>query len=315
MPRKKIPDSIRLHKYSFIFEPEWRMIHNTKKGNSLAVICGGLGSGKTYAALRRGEILGVTEGNKDLHLFDPDHLEDHVCFDKIGFDRITAMLKEKGTRFSRGYNIVLDEAEIDLYSKDFQKDTVKDLTKKFATIRSRRYCIALTLPSFGMLNADIRRLVNYYCQMEKVNLQEKISYSTFNYLKTNPFTNVIYRHKPTFKEIIIGMDGLPMIKRTKLSRVEWDLPSKSVRKKYEELKDAFLDELDQSQFDKSEARVKKANGKVSLSETIIEKISKDVERFKKDGRLNWVKVKSEFGCSRSLASDACRIVRDRLELE
>jgi len=314
MPRKKIPDSIRMHKYSFIFEPEWKMIHNSKKGNSLAVICGGLGSGKTYAALRRGEILGVTEDKEDLHLFDPDHLENHVCFDKIGFDRITAMLKDKGSRWSRGYNIVLDEAEIDLYSKDFQKDTVKDLTKKFATIRSRRYCIALTLPSFGMLNADIRRLVNYYCQMEKVNLELKLSYSTFNYLKTNPFTNVIYRNKPTFKETIVGMDGSPMYKRTKLSRVEWELPSKPIRKKYEELKEAFLDELDESQKDKSEARLVKENGKVSISQGILEKIGDDFDGFKKDGRVFWAKVAAEYGCSRAVAYEVSAILNERLEV-
>jgi len=310
MGDRPTPNSIKFHKFSFIFEPEWQMIHNSKKGNSLAVFCGGLGSGKTYAALNRAEVLGVLPEQDDLHLFDPDHLENHVCFDKLGFDRITAMLKEKKDTWTRGYQIVLDEAEIDLYSKDFQKDTVKDLTKKFATIRSRRYCIALTLPSFGMLNADIRRLVNYYCQMQKVNLEEKTSYSSFNYLRTNPFTNIIYRHKPTFKEVLVGVDGLPLFHRTKLSRIEWALPNKKVCSRYEELKDAFLDELDKDQLSKSIVREEKSKKGVSRMQKILEEVRKNPEPFKREGIVHWTLVADKFKCHRELASSVACMIND-----
>ena len=234
-----IPMSIKTHKYGFLFSKEWGTMHNSNAGNDLTVFTGAMGSGKSWACAKHQEILGVNSNEEPIY-FNPDAVWNHICFSKPGFDAITNQLAKIKKSRTRGYQIMLDEAEVGLYSKKAMTKEVMDLTLKFATIRSRRWGIGLTLPTFGMLNADIRRLVNYFCIMTGKFSEDNRSISKIEFMWSHPVTGEIWRPRPSFMQSEINpITGCYNYVRYKLDTIAWEKPTHKVIRGYEKLKKEF----------------------------------------------------------------------------
>ena len=242
---RKIPRSIANHKYSEIFAPEWDMIHNRMEGNSFNFFIGSNGTGKTYASLTRAEIMGKDEEDNYGTLFDPDNLENHLFFDKQDMLDKIAELEKLSLKDRRGYQIILDEAQMTANAKEWNNKEVLGFSKDMTTIRSSRLNIAMTMPTHRMITTDLRQLGTYQVEMlpaNTMNLSKRIAFSKLHYLKLNPHLGEIWRIRPYVAQTFISMvTDLETVRQGKLSQLSWKLPSKTTRKNYEEMKKAFRD--------------------------------------------------------------------------
>lgn len=311
-----IPKSILEHKYAEIFAEEWDMINNRMDGNSFNFIIGGNGTGKTYAALKRSEIIGVDEHDTYGKLFDPDHLENHVFFDKQDMLNKIAELEKQGLKRTKGYQIILDEAQMSANAKDWNNKNVLQFSKDMTTIRSSRLSICLTMPTHRMITTDLRQLGIYQVEMapsETMNLTQKITHSKLHFLKLHPHTGEIWRKRPLIHFSIKNkLVDLRMGKRGKVNDVLWSIPSRTTRKNYERMKKAFK-EYRATQYE--EKREEQKQMKKSLMVTISEYVRENINEFLVNNKLAWTKIVSKFGCSDKVAYQVIRLVKSEMESE
>jgi len=300
---RNIPESILQNKYASIFATEWLKIHNRMDGNSFNFFIGGNGTGKTYAALRRAEIIGVDENDEYGRLFDQDHLENHVFFDKQDMLEKIAELEKKPLSETRGYQIILDEAQITANAKEWNNREVLNFSKDMTTIRSARLSIVLTMPTHRMITTDLRQLGIYQIEMspaETMDLNRKISYSKIHYLKLNPHSGEIWRYRPLVKfPFISPVTGMKVIKHGRLNQISWKLPKIKTVRNYERMKKDFREERG-IEVEKKKNSLKQV--KRSMFKNIVETIRSDLPKFKKpDGNLSWYLIVKEFDCAAATA--------------
>lgn len=304
---RKVPTSIREHKYSFLFAKEWEQIHNRKEGNSFNFFIGGNGTGKTYAALTRMEIVGVDQNDTYGRLFDPDNLENHLFFDKTELLTKIAELEKKPLSYRRGYQLVLDEAQMTANAKEWNDRQVLGFSKEMTTIRSSRLSITLTMPTHRMITTDLRQLGTYQVEMYPAETMEKskgISHSKLHYLTLKPHEGEIWRKRPSVVyDFESPITGLPLIKRARLNDITWDLPSKKVRINYEKLKREFRK---RSSAQKAEQQEEKINYKNKFEEW-MEKARDNKDKYRDSKKVYaWNKICTDLKCG---ASYAYRIVK------
>lgn len=304
---RPIPQSILNHKYAAIFGKEWDMIHNRMEGNSFNFFIGSNGTGKTYASLKRAEIIGVDETDSYGKLFDPDHLENHLFFDKQDMLNKIAELEKISLEDRRGYQLILDEAQMTANAKEWNNREVLNFSKDMTTIRSSRLNIVMTMPTHRMITTDLRQLGTYQIEMfpaDKIDLHRKISYSKLHYLKLNPHLGEIWRSNPSVVQSYTNMiSGLEIAKKGKLRQISWKLPSKTTRKNYEEMKKAFRDKTAEMNAKKKEEVSEKKN----MFQTILDDVRTRIDEFRDPVKVfSWNKICKEYGCG---SSQAFRIVR------
>lgn len=294
---RETPPSIREHKYGAIFGAEWQKIHNRMDGNSFNFFIGSNGTGKTYAALKRAEIVGVDENDSYGRLFDPDHLENHVFFDKTDMLSKIAKLEKKGLEKTRGYQIILDEAQVTANAKEWNNREVLNFSKDMTTIRSSRLSIVLTMPSHRMITTDLRQLGIYQVEMfpaETLDLKNGISYSKIHFLKLNPHTSEIWRYRPlTNCNFISPITGFGLVRRARLSQITWNLPSRKVRRNYENMKAAFREQRSEEHEQTKEIQEKK-----NLLKQTVESIRKNIDYYRDPKKgFSWEKIVKDYDVS------------------
>ena len=310
MAIRKIPRSIAEHKYAEIFAPEWLMIHNRMEGNSFNFFIGSNGTGKTYASLTRMEIVGKDENDEYGKLFDPDHLEDHLFFDKQDMLDKIAELEKCSLKERRGYQIVLDEAQMTANAKEWNNREVLGFSKDMTTIRSSRFNICMTMPTHKMITTDLRQLGTYQIEMypaDKIDLTKKIAFSKIHYLKLNPHLGEIWRLRPNImQKMKNGVSELPTIRKGKLCQMSWKLPTKTTRKNYEKMKSAFRDKVaDQN----AKAKVEKNVEKKSMIQRILEEVSENLDKYRDPKKgYSWPKISADFGCGSTTAMSVRKIL-------
>lgn len=228
------PPSIENALYSdWWFKPAWRQMHNSNAGNNLGVVVGANGSGKSWLLGWVSETLGVTPEDKK-ELFRTEHLEEHLFFDSRAFIQQCNKLMKFRKRLTVGYQLILDEGQLSLYSKEAFNEEVKNLSRMLMTIRSRRWGVYINLPSFGMLNKDVRVITNWMVQMK--GKPAEYSYGTFYNVETNMVTGDPYLKKPVFSVKQNTPDGVPLVRNVAYSILPFPKPSKNFVKPYERLK-------------------------------------------------------------------------------
>lgn len=128
-----------------------RYYTHEKRVGMIICLTGGIGekigAGKTYTAMRIGEIT-------DKHFGIDD-----VCFDPAEFllrlDHIEATGK-------LGRVIILDEAEIAIASAEWQKRTNKTIAQTMQTFRYLRCIAIIVTPTFDLIDSRLRKLVTYW---------------------------------------------------------------------------------------------------------------------------------------------------------
>jgi len=240
---RKTPTSIKDHKYNWLFASEWQMIHNRMDGNSFTFFIGSNGSGKTFANLRRCEILGVDEHDSYGRLFDPDHLENHVFFDRQDMQNKIAQLEKLPTFKTRGYQLMLDEAQMTANAKQWNDRQILEFSKEMTTIRSSRFNISMTMPTFRMITTDLRQLGTYMCEMMPASFIDStrgLAFGKLHLLTLKPYLGEVWRNRPYIRfEEVNPVTGIPLGHAGLLSEFSWELPSPVVRRNYEKMKKEF----------------------------------------------------------------------------
>ena len=229
----KVPSQIANGKYPWLFVKEWKLMQNTMAGNNLHVTAGMPGSGKTYQQLYKAERLSF-DRHGEQRLFQPKYLWEHLAWGASDLAVLITELSKKNAGNTRGYQIIVDEGQLALFSKDAMKEEVKNLSKLLMTVRSKRWGIQINLPSIGMLSKDVRSIVNSVVIMRGV--PTNYSFGSYYHLELNPFDGEIYWRKPVFYKIHKTVSGMPMIERKSGGVLTWDKPSKVCRRVYERLK-------------------------------------------------------------------------------
>jgi hypothetical protein len=197
---------------------------------------------------------------------------------------------------TRGFQIILDEAQATVNAKEWNNKEVLNFSKDMTMIRSSRLSIVLTMPTHRMITTDLRQLGIYQVEMypaETMDLRHKISFSKIHNLKLNPHTGEIWRYRPLIAfRFENPITGLKTVKRGRLSKIAWRLPSKTVYKNYEAMKKAFKE-----QRSEANAKVTVRQEKKSIFKSMVETIRADPITYQKpDGRLSWYLVMNRFNC-------------------
>jgi len=300
------PKSIKDHKYSWLFKSEWQMIHNRMDGNSFTFFIGGNGTGKTFAALSRAEILGVDEKDSYGRLFDPDNLENHVFFDRTDMLNKIKDLEKLPSFKRRGYQFVLDEAQMTTNAKDWNNKEVLKFSKEMTTIRSSRFSICLTMPTYKMITTDLRQLGTYLCEMfpaNRIDLERGVSYSKLHLLSLKPFLGEVWRHRPYLKaKSVHPLLGMPILHQGLLSEFSWDLPSNTVIKNYGKLKKNFR-KLTAEKAAKSQEEEIKKNKKMHIND-YVDIVMKNPSEYKDEkGKFHTAIVASKLNINLSRATN------------
>lgn len=231
--------------------PSWRQMHCSNAGNNLGVTIGGNGTGKSYLLGSVAEDLGWDHRGEQ-SLFNTDYLWEHVAFDTKGAAQIMKELIKLPKRKTVGYQIIIEEGQFALYSKDAFNDDVKDLSRLLMIMRSRRWGVYINLPSFKHLNKDVRMITNWLCWMK--GKPTNYSFGTFYHVNTNMYDGEPYIQKPAFSDSVVSLDGLPVSVSSAYNILPFPKPSKKFIKPYEKLKQENQDMLFQKFAKKLEDR-------------------------------------------------------------
>lgn len=313
MVHRTVPDSIKKHKYAFVFQPEWERIHNRREGNSFNFFIGGNGTGKTFASLKRMEIVGVDENDSYGRLFDPDHLENHLFFDKTEMNQKIAELEEKPLQYRRGYQLTLDEAQMTANAKQWNDKQVLEFSKSMTTIRSSRLSITLTMPTHKMITTDLRQLGTYQVEMypaERMEIKKGIAHSKLHFLTLMPHQGEVWRKRPlVVHEYINKITNLPTMQRGRLNDITWELPMLTIRRNYEKLKKDFRKRNAEALAQKAKVITKTNPQEKFLGWMEEARKRKELYRDEKKG-FAWNKIVKDLNCGVSSAYKIVKMLKD-----
>ena len=160
---------------SFIAKIAWERTRKQDK-NYIIIICGGTGSGKSWLALRIAEEI--------VKVFDIDNV---VFSPEDFFQRLNKVKK--------GDVIIFDEAGIGIGARDHMKDINKDTNKILQTFRHENLILIMTVPGFGFIDVQARKLVHAYIEPKGIDYDKGLTYFKFNHLQYNPKFDKIYWHR------------------------------------------------------------------------------------------------------------------------
>lgn len=191
--------------------------------NFIACITGQTGSGKSWSALRLAESL------------DPDFNIDNVCFTAKQF---MALINNKVKPLHKGSNLIFDELQVTMGHLDYQSLQAKLLNYILQTFRHRCFVLWVTSPHFNFINASARKL--FHSRMETVSInpnKKQVSLKPL-LLQVNQDTGDVYRK---YLRVWTKGQGITPLKMIRLS-----MPSKELIQAYEQKKNEFTQELNQS---------------------------------------------------------------------
>mgnify|MGYP003148766911 CR=1 FL=1 len=225
-------------------------INNNK--NFISVITGQTGSGKSYSALRLGEIL------------DPDFDADNICFSGTEF---MALINGKVKKLHRGSYIMFDEIQITLGHLDYQSVQAKLMNYVLQTFRHRNFILFLTTPDFSFVNASARKLVHSRMETTGINQNKK-------QVTLKPFLRQVNQKKGDVYEKYLRVwhkeYGVVPLKTLKVG-----MPSKELIEAYEQKKTEFTNKLNEN----ISKDLEKIDGKGNKAKPLTEKQTQVVEMF------------------------------------
>ena len=183
--------------------------------NWLCIIAGDTGSGKSYTALKIGEMLGPT--------FDISH----VIFSPLELIRAIDKATPKQV-------LVMDEAGTQFGARDFMKKENKVLGEVFQMFRFKQVAIIWTLPDMAMLDITARRLAHTYLETVSVDYEKEISRVKWFNISVNRWSGEFMHKYPR----LWTKNGQSVIKI-----VGFEKPTEKLLKKYEEKKVSAFDEV------------------------------------------------------------------------
>jgi len=246
---KSFPDALRqdTRTTQIIRDRIWKP-PNRENNWSAFVMVGREGSGKSLTTAR---ILDDT---------DPTFDADRVFFDPIELIRFISEL-EKDER--RGKAVMLDESGVEMGVRSWYEQSQIKVNKAFQTLRDDNMIIGLTLPSFSLLDSQLRTRLHGFCEMRQVVAGEYAvwSWKDIHVDRTENGTEI---KRKTFPRVQEGR------RRTKIKRLKIGPPADSFVEPYEEQKEIFKQQYLEGVVREDDAEEEDDLGPKELAQRIID---------------------------------------------
>lgn len=220
---------------------------NIKNQNFIAIIVGGTGTGKSWAAIRLSELL------------DKKFSSDRIFFNYDGFRKL---LNDKN--LYPGAMMVWDEAGAGEGGASREGMTKKNrqVGKILQTFRNRNYGLIITVPDVSMVDKQIRSLAHYSFEPWSMNRRMGT-----NRLRVRRLSTDLKRGKTYFLSQDLTVNG----KIKSIKNIIVKKPSKELIRDYEEKKLSFQKQL----YNKDLDGKKRSSRKVILSYDKLKKMVLD----------------------------------------
>ena len=195
----------------------WPRMH-VKNENWMGIMCGEVGSGKSWAAVRMAEAL------------DPNFSAANVAFNVEEFMELAA-----NDDFGRGSIIVLDEAGVAAGNRKWYEVANEVLDYVTQTWRSLNRGAIMTAPDLDLIDSHVRRRFQHYIEMVSKDEDEMQSLAKIKFIQTNHEYGKEYRkfHR------MIDDDGV----LKKFRYIPFNPPTQALRDEYEHLKEDYSSDL------------------------------------------------------------------------
>lgn len=259
-----------------------RMLRRNK--NWLCVVCGPTGSGKSYTAIRLGEII------------DPNFSINNVVFTPQAF----MALINSGT-LRKGSIIVFDEAGVGLPARDFYTISNKQINYVLQTFRFMNIGVIFTVPDFKFIDLQARKLFHTYIETLHVDRKNKVVHTKVKEVQNNPQLGKLY--------IKYYRKGKQAITRNMIGK-----PSEELVEAYEKKKKIFARSLSiDVQKDIRRVEARKINVDDIIDEILLNPKPYIREKFKRK-YINRLKIEADYNVGKSRAARIKHVVEERLSL-
>ena len=201
-----------------------------KNLNIIIVIVGRTGCGKSYAAASFAEMLHRAGVAKEFSV-------DNIHFKVKDFIKHIQEKDETGKFvLSNGDCLVLDEAGVNISSRDWYSEINKKAMNVLETFRWRGLITIMTVPDFSFIDSKARKLINM--QFEPIDIIERQNICVIKpfMISVDKKTGKIYNPYYKYKNPIDGHIY-------KITRLFLPIPSAKLRHEYDKKKEAYSTEL------------------------------------------------------------------------
>lgn len=230
-----------------------------KNQNWLCLIVGGTGSGKSWSAIKLGEVL------------DPDFSIENICFYP---EELLKLIK--AGELKKGAVIVYDEAGITFGSRDFYTDINKALSYTLQGFRAFNYGVIFTTPSASFIDVHARKLFHNILETISLSYVNKYCVVKWKDVQHNPILDKTYYKYPRVKR----GNRIKVIKSVKIYKA-----SDKLLKDYEEKKMRYIKHLIKSSLE--DVKREELKKHPITDDDIIAKIKRE--------RINWKKTRILMG--------------------
>jgi len=301
--KNQYPKSIVEHRLAWLLKVIWTRLHNKNKMFSVVAVAEP-GSGKSWLSLSLCEA--IDRGSDDVPRFSIDR----VAFSPTEFADLVSKKWPKGTA------IILDDCGLFLYSREAMTKIVRQLSKVFQSVRYKNLFLVLNLPSFTMLDSNVRKLCSAYVEPLDIDFVKEQTKAKFQYIQTNPKTGDVYFHRPEIRKRVRHPCGYAVVENTTVNSIVVGRPSKPLAEAYEKKKIGFLNEWNRKnavEMRELEGGKKKAPAKDYRYYCKI--VLKKPKKFSFEGNSKRVDAGKvvELGCSMNCALLVARSVNKELK--
>jgi len=241
---------------SFIYTIRGRILKNK---NAILTIVGETGSGKSYGALRLGEML------------DKEFSIARVCFTPFEFLKLIDDHLKGIKKLPAGSVIIVDEAGVQYSARSWQSFHNKVLGLLSQSFRSLNWIVIFTLPSLGWFEKQARQLTHFVLIADHIDYSRNMAYFKLIEMTTNPITGEIQPHYP--------MKRKPSGELEITKFVTFKKPSEALNEAYEQKK---LEWQTKRYGSITELMSKVDEGKLGFEASVVKEVEKQERRDKKN---------------------------------
>jgi len=264
----------------------WTLTH-TKKQNANFIFMGGVGAGKTWAAIFWGYVL------------DPDFSMERVVFTIQDFLKLLDEGDSKG-KLGKGSVVIFDEiagSEEGADARSFMSKSNKTFSFLVTTFRVRGLIVFYTAPMLSQIDANVRKvgikgIAKFY--EKNIDYVTKKNVAEFQWVYTDSESGTSYKPKP---QISLSKDGW---QTAKIIGIGIPRPPLKLIHQYEKKKAAFLAE-NIKKWRKLLEKEEGGSNEPSFKE-LYHKVKKNIRSYiSPTGRLQWELIRVEYDLSHSVA--------------
>lgn len=206
-----------------------------QKKNTFIAICGGVGEGKSYTALRLAEII------------QPDfNVREQVVYYPQQFLSVIENARSKGYKV-----VVLDEAHTTIPARLWYSFTNLAISLVASTFRQLKSLVVIIVtPNINWVEKSIREMINFYGVV--LRKEDSPTYLKLYEVGLNYFD--LREQTPYLKRIVFAYNGRPY----RLNVIEVGMPSQRLIEEYEQVSTEFKRQLIEKQLAEVTRKIEKA---------------------------------------------------------